>query len=246
VAVVVLDLASRFCLWSAGARRWVIGLLVAAVGLSVIGGVVLAESARALRSGCSQQGSAVTCPTVYAGYAHGVRKGRSTPLPWKGSAGVIFKGCNYFHPDRCPQTSSGKDRYDSGAVRIVNSTTADVTITDATVVVPGTAECTFHPWPGLHVTVPAGKQLILTETGGTAPCPTTNGNGKYNFDSSETNQQSCTNDNDDPFLQLSVNGVRIIFEDINQVLNTGGFDRGAKRCGHHAETHAWVPMPRPG
>jgi hypothetical protein len=241
--VVVFDWASRFGLWLASARRWVIGLSVAAAGLPVIGGVVLAESARALRSGCSQQGSTATCPTVDAGYADGSRKGRSTPLPWKGSAGVIFKGCNYFHPDRCPQTSTGKDRYDSGAVRIVNSTTAAMTITNATVVVPGTGGCTFHPWPGLHVTVPAGKQLILTQTGGTTSCPTNN--GKYNFDGSETNRR-CTNDNDLPFLQVTVNGTRLIFEDFNQVLNTGGFDRGAKRCGQHNETHAWVPMPRPG
>jgi hypothetical protein len=242
--VVVFDWAGRFGLWLASARRWVIGLLVAAVGLSVVCGVVLAESARALRSGCSQQGSAVSCPTVYAGYADGPRKGRSTPLPWKGSTGVVFKGCNYFHPDRCPKTSNGQDRYDSGAVRIVNGTTTAMTITKATVGIPGTSGCTFDPWPGLHVTVPAGKQLILAQTGGTAPCPPTN--GEYNFDSSENHQHSCTNDNDFPSLQVTVNGTRIIFEDFNQVLNTGGFDRGAKRCGHHNETHAWVPMPRPG
>jgi hypothetical protein len=88
--------------------------------------------------------------TVYAGYADSFRKGRpKAPSPWRGSPNVVFKGCNYFSPSRCP---TGVHRYDAGAFRLDNRTSQAMTVTKASVTI---GSCTFKPWPGLDVTVPA-------------------------------------------------------------------------------------------
>ncbi len=182
-------------------------------------------------------------PVVYAGYADGFRKRKvDAPSPWKGSPGVIFEGCNYFHPDRCPKTTSGADRYDAGAIRIDNTTGVTLTVTNGSLVI---GPCTFDPWPGLKVTLSAGKQLILTQTGGTPPCHTTG--GTYNFDTSETahDQHSCVNDHLIPVLHLRIDRAADSFSDRARILNTGGIDRGAKACGSHNETHPWGNMTPP-
>jgi hypothetical protein len=174
-------------------------------------------------------------PTVYVGYADSFRKGEpSHPLPWRGGKGVMFRACNYFHPDRCPKTKSGADRYDSGAVRIMNPSEASMTVTKVNVKI---GSCTFRPWPKLNVTVPAGKQLIRAQTGGKPPCNTTRGN--YNFDTSETSKSCTTNDEEFPLVNMTINGQPFTFLDDSQVLNTGGVDPGAKRCGDHNETQPW-------
>jgi hypothetical protein len=208
----------------------------------------------ALVSSCTDQNeqssvpsgsTGVTPPTgrqkrlkVFAGYADGFRRGKvSAPLPWKGR-GVIFEGCNYFHPDRCPTTKSGADIYDAGAIRIDNKTGAALKVTKARVVI---GSCTFKPWPGLNVTVPAGKQLILTQTGGKPRCHTTN--DKLNFDTSETHH-SCTRGHLIPAVHLTINGKKESFSDRSRILNTGGRDLGANACGKHKETHGWAKLTR--
>lgn len=149
-------------------------------------------------------------PVVYAGYADGFRKGKvSAPSPWQGSSGVISEGCNYFHPDRCPTSKTGADRYDSGAIRIDNTTGQPLTITNANVVI---GSCRFEPWPGLNVKLPAGKQLILTQTGGKSTC-STDRQGKYNFDTSDTNRSCTHNDQLTPVLHLSIDGTAEAFFD---------------------------------
>jgi hypothetical protein len=185
----------------------------------------------------------VSAPAVYAGYADYSPNGTvSAPSPWQGSAGVIFEGCNYFTPDRCPKTKSGADRYDAGAIRISNTTGATLKITNASVVV---GYCTFHPWPGLNVTLPAGKQLILTQTGGAGPCPNTDGGA--NFDTSDTphSYKSCTRDHVIGVLHVSINGAATAFRDTAQILNTGGVDLGTKACGSHNEFHPWGQISPP-
>jgi hypothetical protein len=196
-------------------------------------------------SGCGagMAETVVSAPSVYAGYADYSPNGTvSAPSPWQGSAGVIFEGCNYFTPDRCPKTKSGADRYDAGAIRINNTTGATLTITNASVVV---GYCTFHPWPGLNVTLPAGKQLILTQTGGAGPCPNTDGGA--NFDTSDTphSYKSCTRDHVIGVLHVSINGAAVSFRDTSQILNTGGVDLGAKACGSHNEFHPWGQISPP-
>jgi hypothetical protein len=179
-------------------------------------------------------------PIVYAGYTDTYRAGSpSAPSPWKGSPSVIFKGCNYFKPDRCPKTKSGKDRYDSGAIRILNISQEDLTITKAKVII---GSCTFHPWPKLNVTIKPEEQVILTQTGGKPPCGSARSN--FNFDSSDTSS-SCTANSVTPALQVTVSGETLTYSDPSQTLNTGGKDRGKKACGHHNETHDWVQMVLP-
>ena len=182
-------------------------------------------------------------PVVYAGYADGLRKRTvDAPSPWEGSLGVIFKGCNFFHPDRCPTSKRGADRYDAGAIRIDNTTGATLTITKASVVI---GSCTLDPWPVLKVTLPAGKQLILTQTGGTPPCHLHE--RKLNFDTSDTarHEHRCTNDHLIPVLHVSIDGAAESFYDRSRILNTGGADPGAQACGHHNEAHPWGKMTPP-
>jgi CSLREA domain-containing protein len=183
----------------------------------------------------------LAAPVVYAGYADGIRKGHvSAPSPWEGSPGVSFDGCNYFHPDRCPRTQTGTDRYDAGAIRIDNTTGQTLTVTKASVVI---GSCTLDPWPALKVTLQAGKQLILTQTGGRPPCHLRE--GKLNFDTSDTGHSCTRNDHLIPVLHLNIDGAAESFSDRSQILNTGGVDPGAKACGHQNETHAWGKMTPP-
>jgi hypothetical protein len=182
-------------------------------------------------------------PKVFAGYADSFRVGHSHPSPWKSSPNVIFEGCNYFHPDACPKFPSGRDRYDAGALRLDNNSTHSMTVTKASVTV---GSCTFKPWPGLDATVPGGKKLILTQTGGKPPCHTTG--GAYNFDASETNKSSTectTNDGKIPVFHVTVDGQALTYRDTSQILNTGGKNPGAKVCGAHNETHSWATISGP-
>jgi len=114
---------------------------------------------------------------VFAGYADSYhpRTGRWHPSLWRGSPKVVFEGCNYFSSSRCPKRPH---RYDAGALRLDNDTPQAMTVAKASVTI---GSCTFGPWPGLHVTLPGGKKLILTQTGGKPPCHTTN--SRDNFDS---------------------------------------------------------------
>jgi hypothetical protein len=212
-------------------------LLCSAVAVGALAGLSLLASGATATAGSLAKHRRLQqqSPTVYVGYADSFRKGSpSHPSPWKGSAGVIFRGCNYFHPDRCPKTKSGADRYDSGAVRIVNSSQSNMIVTKVNVKI---GSCTFRPWPKLNVTLPAGKQLILAQTGGTPPCNTTR--GKYNFDTSDTSKSCTTNDEEFPLVNMTINGEPFTFLDDSQVLNTGGVDPGAIRCGAHNETQNW-------
>ncbi len=179
-------------------------------------------------------------PTVYVGYAYNVGGFKfNHPSPWKRGRGVIFDGCNYFQPDRCPLFKSGADRYDSGAVRVVNSSDATMTVTNVSVTV---GSCTFNPWLNLNVTVPAGKQLILAQTEGPRPCTD---RGKYNFDTSETNTSCTVNDGLIPVVDMTINGEAFTFSDKTQTLNDGGVDPGRITCGAANETRNWKPASAP-
>lgn len=180
---------------------------------------------------------------VYAGYADGFRMGGvDAPSPWSGSPGVTFEGCNFYHPDRCPKNTSGHNIYDSSAVRLVNDTKKTETLTKASVVIG--SKCTFRPWPGLKVTLAPGKQLILAQTGGPAPTGC-HGEGKYNFDGSDTNKSCTQNDHLIPVLHVSIDGNAQAYRDTSRILNTGGVDLGGVACGKKKETHQWGKMAGP-
>jgi Prenyltransferase and squalene oxidase repeat len=166
----------------------------------------------------------------YAGYADSYRRGSHFPSPWRGDKRVIFEGCNYFHPSRCRKS------YDSGAIRLVNTGSRPVTVSKASVTI---GSCTFRPWPGLNVKLPGGHQLILTQTGGKAPCHTNGPSSRLNFDTSQTSHSCTKNDGLIPVVHLSVSGAALTYRDTKQILNTGGKDPGAPKCGGHNEGHDW-------
>jgi hypothetical protein len=178
-------------------------------------------------------GNPVTCgsqpppPAIFLGYADSYRTGNSLPGIWQGSPNVVFVGCNFGVPDTCPQFKAGGDRYDAGAIRIDNTGTTDMTVTNASVQI---GACHFAPWPGLNVSVPAGDSLILTQTGVTAAVCQPMAKKNYNFDTSDSYAgftHSCTtNDGLIPKIDININGNALVLSDTGQVLNTGGTDPG--------------------
>lgn len=183
----------------------------------------------------------VNCPAppqfhTSVGYADTLRGdgAPSTPNPWQGGPNVTFVGCGSLGADVCRQ-QGGHDAYDAGAVRVDNVGSSAFMVTNASVVI---GSCTFTPWSGLNVSVPAGGTLILTETGGTPPAPCSPAtNSKNNFDTSENGSTSCTNNGVIPQITFSVNGTATTIQDANQVLNTGGLDKHA--CVGGNEGHDW-------
>ncbi len=109
----------------------------------------------------STPGNAAGGVNVYVGYADSLRPNPNLPVPWQGAPNTAFVG----HAD-----SGGV--YDSGAIRLDNTTAATVTIKDATVVLhtvnndgtggPASGQ-TFDLW-GANTVAPNGS-LILAATG---------------------------------------------------------------------------------
>src|SRR5262249_12127417 len=137
------------------------------------------------------------------------------PFPWAGSPGVIYEGC-------------AGCTYDSGAVRIVNNSNADVVINS---VVVRLDTCAFNIWPH-NVVLPAGEQLILAQTVPGA------GNGctaDGEFDTSDVGPNGaawashCNQSGVIPTVDVTVGGVKTTYVDTQQVLNTKGID--AATCG---------------
>ena len=193
-------------------------------GLSAPAGIAIAPS--------------FVAPTAYAAYADNLRGG-SLPSPWQNSTGVVFEGCNFFTPSRCPTTAAG-DSIDAGALRLDNAMSQEMTVTDASVTI---GSCTFNPWPDLDAKVPGHQSLILTQTGGTSPCPGIP--ERYNFDTSDTNTSPTmctTSDGLIPVFHVTVDGKPLAYRDNDQILNVGGKDPGAAACGDHSEAHAWAPI----
>jgi len=157
--------------------------------------------------------------TVEVGYADNLRANPFFPNPWNGAPNTIFAG--------------GGSSFDTGAVRIINDGTAPVTINDVTILLPGGQK--FDLW-GSN-TVPAGGNLILTQT------------GSYNFDTSDYGTL--------PFPQtypdgetahaarviITVNGQAITLLDTGHVLTTGGSDLAA---GGANESQNWRPIGTTG
>ncbi len=161
---------------------------------------------------------------VYVGYADSLRPSGFFPTPFDGSPGVTYSGQN-------PATAS----LDSGAIRIANTGSNAVTITDLTVTLdPGTSPTVFALWGS--VTIAAGQQAIYAQT------------TQYNFDSSDygflptigidashpvggctnlaalsaTQQHYCVIDA--PTVSFMENGTLVSYVDSGNVLNTFGYD----------------------
>lgn len=161
---------------------------------------------------------------VYAGYADNLQTvgARSNPAgfpnPWQGGSNVNFKG-------------SG-DKFDSGAIRIENTTGGDMTIDQVTVDI---GPKHYDLW-GSNLKVPANGSLILTQTdmGGQNP-------PRPNFDTSEPNgavNGTGQGSNDVAVIHVKVNGTTTDYRDDGKILTTGGTDKG-DLPGAPNESHQW-------
>jgi hypothetical protein len=190
-------------------------------------------------------------PAIYLGYAdtyytHGSPEG----FPWNGmSPAPLVIGCGVDPngggaiADICPLIAgTTTDSYDAGAIRIDNtSSTASMPVTGASVAI---GACTYNPWPGLNISIPAGGSLVLTQTGGANPCPSgENVVGNYNFDTSEAHFGTSVcgvSDGIVPVVSLTINGTPMTINDTGQILNSGGYDLG--ECGLLNEFHSFVQV----
>ena len=170
--------------------------------------------------------SAASNLNVYSAYADNLQtvgaRGNPAgfPKPWQGGSNVNFKG-------------SG-DKFDSGAIRIENTTGDDLTLDQVTVDI-GTKH--YALW-GSNLKVPANGSLILAQTEmgtQTPPMP--------NFDTSEPN--GAVNGNAQaqgtsvvPVIHVKINGTTTDYRDSGRILTTGGTDKG-DLPGAPNESHQW-------
>ncbi len=172
-------------------------------------------------------GTQPTLPiAVEVGYADNLRPNPFFPNPWNGSPNTIFAGYN----------STAPGAYDSGAIRIINTTTSSITVTNVTVTLANGV--VYNLW-GTN-TVPAGDSLILTQPG-----------GAQNFDSSDgdiTLPYPMTYPDGETLhaakIDITVNGVQLpTFLDTGHVLTTGGSDPGGAGVN---ESQNWRPIGTTG
>jgi len=163
---------------------------------------------------------------VYVGYADSTRANAiNFPTPWAGSPTTIYEGC-------APVSACV---FDAGGVRIVNNTSASVTVDAIAVHV---ANCTFTGWPS--AVLPAGWDLIVTQT---APAPTDACAGPAQFDTSDFGLlPNCVQDTVIPVVDVTINGAKTAYPDSGQVLNTGGVDAGG--CSGNESTQ-WTVIGNP-
>ncbi len=96
--------------------------------------------------------------TVFTGYADNLRPSGFFPSPWLGDASVVSQ-------------SAAAQSFNSGAVRIWNTGSSAITISNFTVTMNGGSGPVYNIWNSL--TIGAGKNGIFTQT------------ASYNFDSSD-------------------------------------------------------------
>lgn len=189
-------------------------LLVAIVCLLVLPPVALADSF-----------------TVLVGYADNLRASGFFPTPWLGASNVVS------------QSSLGQI-LDTGAVRIDNTGSSSITITNFSVTLnPGSAPLVFSIWSPL--TIAPGQIGIFTQTAqfnfdssdfgmfGTVPpaslAPNIPGNNAIGGCSSTPSILSATSfaascAANAPKVSFTENGSPVTAIDTGQILNTGGWD----------------------
>jgi hypothetical protein len=146
---------------------------------------------------------------------------------------VIYEGCS---------PSSSCD-FDAGAVRVVNNSGSPVTVNS--VVLHFSAGCTYDIWPH-DVALPAGGQLIVTQTTSGADNGCTPGNG--HMDSSDIGTGgagwagNCSQSGVIPEVDVTIDGTLSAFSDSTQVLNTGGVDAALCPPVNGNESTQWTPI----
>lgn len=140
------------------------------------------------------------------------------PDPWSGSPNVIFLGGPVVGQTACGTLPLC---YDAGAIRLDNSGSSDVTISNVSVdihsSIPGGK--VFSLWGSF--TVPAGQSVILTEN------PPNNNPNHDNFDTSGYPSNNCTPISVAPTVTFTIGGVATTVVDNTHILDTGGIDVGA-------------------
>ncbi len=173
---------------------------------------------------------------VYAGYmdTHTAATSGQQPSPWP------YTDSSRFIGTPCPSFGSTNACWDASAVRLVNTTASDITGVHV-VVTMGTH--VYNLW-GASLTVKAGSDLVLTETGSSP--------NSENFDGSDFSPNaynggltaSCANSGAYPVVSVTIGGTPTTYKDSGQVLNAGGVDGG--HCaggtfvpGRMDESHPW-------
>jgi len=173
---------------------------------------------------------------VYVGYADSLRSNPNLPVPWQGSPNTIFVG-----------GADGSNAYDSGAIRLDNTTASTVTVKDVSVVLhtvnndgtggPASGQ-TFDLW-GAHSIAPNGS-LILAATG-----------PGDNFDTSDfpLPGTSCTSPagatTNPPHIMLTfADNSQATVTDTAHVLDTGGYDTA--NCPSGNESLQWRALGTTG
>jgi hypothetical protein len=173
--------------------------------------------------------------SVNVGYADDLRPNPANfPTPWDGNPNVIFEGCT-------PNCGS----WDGGAVELVNTSGAAETV--GSVVINFSTACNYDIWPH-DVTLPAGDEMIFTETatgGGNGCTP-----GQGYMDSSDIGpggadwSGNCTQSGVIPQITATVDGTTTVFADSGQVLNTKGVDGASCNPTTSNESSQWTPVGR--
>ena len=202
---------------TARARRALAYRLALAV-LLVVAGIALAPAAQAQYS-------------VFLGYADTLRPNPANfPTPWQGGPGVVYEACS-------PASSCS---FDSGAIRIVNTSGTTLTVNSVTVTM---STCTFDIWPHT-ISLPAGGQLILAQTVNSATSGCTN-NGSFDTSDLGPNGQNwagnCSQSGVIPSIAATVNSTLTTFTDSTQILNTGGVDKASCPTPGN-ESQQWTPV----
>ncbi len=171
---------------------------------------------------------------VFVGYADSLHSTGFFPSPWSGSPGVTFEGC----------TPSASCAFDGGAIELVNSSGAPVTINSVSVQLnaPGdTVPCVVNLWPA-NLSLAAGATLIDAQTasGAGSGCPS---GGLFDTSDVGPNGSSwvshCNNSGVVAQVTVTANGAAQTFADTQQVLNTGGIDLNACPTGTN-ESQPWT------
>jgi hypothetical protein len=170
---------------------------------------------------------------VYVGYADTLRANPTHfPTPWAPEVHVYGNTCL-------------KKTCDDGAVRLVNNGKSAVTIKS---VVVKLSTCTFNSWPH-NIKIRAGKEVILGNEGrkGMSGCSSK----IHGFDTSEVGPHGrnwnghCNRDGVIGKVLVTTASGTSTLKDKGQVLNTGGFDRGACKKipkSQRNESSSWAPI----
>ena len=210
------------------------GVIAGVVALFMSASVDGARAGQGAATGRVALASAHGGVDVYVGYADTLRANPANfPTPWDASPNTTFEGC----------TPAPRCTLDAGAVRVVNNTTASVTINS---VVVRLDTCLLHLWPS--TTLAPGHQLIATQTaqvatGGCNPAGgvmDTSDIGPGSHDWSD----HCTPSGVIPAVEVTLNGSTSTFADTGLILNTGGIDKAA--CPHGTISNESIQWTRIG